>query len=233
MATLSYSPTESTFSNGTNRVKVSGLASSTTEPSIREFFSFCGDVKVLHLYPSSLNPDEQEAAILFESEAGASTAILLDNAVVDGNRIRVEMFPQTSQSPTGSTGRRSPAGSTSSKKSMWSDIVSESKSVASGISKSAKEADEKYEITGRVKEAASTVAAVTVSTAKTVDEKFNVSENAAAAWSATKDGVTSLDNKLGVSSAIYSMFGWDKQKSPSPRPNSKSPTPQFPKETQE
>ena len=213
-----------------NRVKVTGLSSSSTETSVREFFSFCGDIKLLHLYPSVNNADEQEAVILFESDAGSSTAILLDNAVVDGNRIRVEMFPESPKtSATGEKGgRRSPALSDTSRssKGKFSDIMSEGKSMASETWRSAKEVDKKYEISDKVKGAATTVADATTSAAKTVDEKLHVRENASAAWSATKQGVSSLDNKLGISSTVYGWFGWEKErKSTSPKPSSASPRP--------
>jgi RNA recognition motif-containing protein len=211
-----------------NRVKVTGLSSSSTETSVREFFSFCGDIKLLHLYPSSSNPEEQEAVILFESDAGSSTAILLDNAVVDGNRIRVEIFPESPKASSNSEkgGRRSPAASETSRgsKGMLSDMMSEGKSMASDTWRSAKEADKKYEISDKVKGAATTVAGVTVSAAKSVDEKLHVRENASAAWSATKQGVSSFDNKFAISSTVYGWFGWDKErKSASPKPSSTSP----------
>jgi hypothetical protein len=211
-----------------NRVKVIGLSSSSTETSVREFFSFCGDIKLLHLYPSVNNADEQEAVILFESEAGSSTAILLDNAVVDGNRIKVEMFPESPISGAAGEkgGKRSPTGSETSRtsKGMMSDIMSEGKSMASDTWKSAKEVDKKYEISDKMKGAATTVAGATASAAKSVDEKLHVRENASAAWSATKQGVSSLDNKLGISSTVCGWFGWDKERK-SASPKSSSPRP--------
>ena len=88
------------------RIKVSNIAATTTEDSLRDFFSFCGDIKLVHLYPSAAadSGKQQEAVVLFEAEAGASTAVLLDNAVVDGARIKVEAFPETPvASPTPST----------------------------------------------------------------------------------------------------------------------------------
>lgn len=89
---------------GCRRVKVLGIASESTEDSLRDFFSFCGDIRLLQIYPASDVGATGEAVILFETESGASTAVLLDNAVVDGARIRVEGFPET---PTSSPG---PAG---------------------------------------------------------------------------------------------------------------------------
>ena len=213
------SPHGSASSSESSRIKVTGLSANSTEASVREFFSFCGDIRLLHLYASAATPEEQEAVILFESDAGASTAVLLDNAVVDGSRIRVELFPETpTNSPRSGTGRRSPAPNTpkstsdkASSKGMWSDIVSESQSMASETWRSAKGVDEKYQVSGKVKGAATTVVAATSSAAVAVDEKLHVRENAAAAWSATKSGVASLDAKLGVSSTVSGWFGWGKK----------------------
>lgn len=90
--------------SGCRRVKVHSLAAESSEDSLRDFFSFCGDIRLIQVYG-----DQREAVILFETESGASTAVLLDNAVVDGARIRVEPFPEAdgATSPTGSTGRAS------------------------------------------------------------------------------------------------------------------------------
>lgn len=227
--TLPTSPLGSASSGSSSRVKVSGLSGGSTEASVREFFSFCGDIRLLHLYASAATPEEQEAVILFESDAGASTAVLLDNAVVDGSRIRVELFPESparSNSPRGTSGRRSPAPGTpksqgSKSSGMWSDIVSESQSMASETWRSAKEVDQKYQVSEKVKGAASTVYATTATAALTVDEKLHVRENAAAAWSATKSGVVNIDSKLGISSTVSGWLGWGK-KTPDDGP-SKSP----------
>lgn len=74
----------------TRRVQVTNLSKQSTEESLREFFSFCGDIQIVQLEQDKMGEEKQVAIIVFETESGASTAVLLDNAVVDGMRIRVE-----------------------------------------------------------------------------------------------------------------------------------------------
>lgn len=93
--------------------------------------------------------------------------------------------------------------------------------MASETWRSAKEVDQKYQVSEKVKEAAATVYATTATAALTVDEKLHVRDNAAAAWSATKSGVANIDSKLGISSTVSGWLGLGR-KTPE-RPSSKSP----------
>lgn len=156
--------------SGCRRVKVHSLAAESTEDSLRDFFSFCGDIRLIQVYS-----DQREAVILFETESGASTAVLLDNAVVDGGRIRVEPFPETpsgAASPTGS-GKARQAGSPVN--SVMDEVLTETMNIASNIGKTAKQLDQQYAISDKVNAAAVTVTTAAIS----VDEKYHVSENAA------------------------------------------------------
>ena len=61
---------------------------------------------------------------------------------------------------------------------MLDDVLQETKSVASSLSKSAKQLDEQYAISGKVTAAAATVATATATAALVVEEKLHVRENA-------------------------------------------------------
>ena len=86
------------------QVKISNLSAESTEDSLRDFFSFCGDIQLIQLYPGSHdNNTLSHAIIVFETDSGASTAVLLDNAVVDGTRIRVEAIKEGGDGAAGAT----------------------------------------------------------------------------------------------------------------------------------
>jgi hypothetical protein len=157
---------------GCHRVRVHSIAPESSEESLRDFFSFCGDIRLIQLYPGG-DGTPGEAIILFETESGASTAVLLDNAVVDGARIRVEAFPETpGPGSPNSQGRLAAASIPSA--SFMNDVIGESMNVANSIGKSAKHLDQQYEISNKLNTAASSI----VSSAYAVDEKYHVSENA-------------------------------------------------------
>jgi hypothetical protein len=64
-------------------VNVSGIAPSTTEVQLRDFFSFCGQI-------SSLQLQEGTAIIAFEKSSAAKTALMLDGGALDGSTLSVK-----------------------------------------------------------------------------------------------------------------------------------------------
>lgn len=120
----------------------------------------------------------QEAVIKFDGESSASTACLLNNALVDGSHITVKALiddadkpaPSTTPNPGASPKPGSPANS------LLSSILTASKSMASSIAESAKQLDEKYQVSSTVSSAAQTAWTATRDTAISVDEKLKISE---------------------------------------------------------
>ncbi|KAI9496017.1 hypothetical protein BDB00DRAFT_869924 [Zychaea mexicana] len=75
-------PTEPT----PNLVIVKNVAPSTSEKMLTDFFSFCGRIDDF-----ALNEDAT-AFIMFERPSAAKTAILLNNATVNGNELAIEPY---------------------------------------------------------------------------------------------------------------------------------------------
>jgi RNA recognition motif-containing protein len=75
-------------------VHVSGIASSTSEKDIRDFFSFCGKISDLKIEETA--GSEKHATVTFEKETAAKTALLLDSTQLGPAQIHV-----TSGSSTG------------------------------------------------------------------------------------------------------------------------------------
>jgi len=73
-----------------NIVVVTNIASTTSEKSLREFFSFCGEIEELHLIAQY--GDSQKAIIRFNRESAARTALLLSNAYLGEKTILVAPY---------------------------------------------------------------------------------------------------------------------------------------------
>jgi len=71
--------------NAANTITVTGIASTTTETALRDFFTFCGnitDIQVKDTQPKS-------AVIQFQKTSAAKTALMLDEGTLDGAKLSV------------------------------------------------------------------------------------------------------------------------------------------------
>ncbi|KAJ5938620.1 hypothetical protein N7466_001754 [Penicillium verhagenii] len=72
-------------------VHVSGIAPSTSEKDVRDFFSFCGKITSLSITPTSSEAEApKSASVTFEKEAAAKTALLLDQTQLGSSSVHVE-----------------------------------------------------------------------------------------------------------------------------------------------
>lgn len=74
-------------------VYVSGLSPDTTEKSLNEFFSFCGQIKSID------RVEKMNATIIFEKESAAKTSLMLDGGTLDSAVIQVTAA--TTDDPSG------------------------------------------------------------------------------------------------------------------------------------
>jgi len=73
-----------------NTVHVRGISPQTSEKEVRDFFSFCGKITSLSVTPSSDAADApKSAAVTFEKETAAKTALLLDNTQLGPSQVNV------------------------------------------------------------------------------------------------------------------------------------------------
>ncbi|KAI9372099.1 hypothetical protein BJX61DRAFT_534248 [Aspergillus egyptiacus] len=72
-------------------VHVSGIAHSTSEKEVQDFFSFCGKITNITVTPTSNEPEAPKSAtVTFEKDAAAKTALLLDQTQLGPSVVHVE-----------------------------------------------------------------------------------------------------------------------------------------------
>lgn len=167
----------------------------------------------------------QEAVIKFASESAASTACLLNNALVDGSNIKVEAFPSeedraSRQSPGRAAG--SPAQpSNESFTSILSGIASSSKSMFSSVSAKVKAFDQQYGVSDTIVAGATTAWTESKRLAGDIDNKYQVSQKVSSAVQSTKEKV--MGGNAGQGSAGSPRAASPRPPSPSAAPRAGSP----------
>ena len=178
----------------------------------------------------------KEAEIQFESPAAASTAVLLNNALVEGRNISVELDDtleatsatfsnQQDQTNEGFNNAFAESNSSINSKGskVLSEITSQAKSVASQVSSSAKDLNSKYDITGKIKGAYDSAAVTTAATFEKLDAQYDLKGKSAKAVDATKKGISSMYRQI---SGLWSSGATpSNSESNSPRNANNSPSP--------
>lgn len=154
----------------------------------------------MHVYDAKNEEGEQvrEALIKFETDSGATTACLITGALVDGQNITVELFPETIASP-GSASNAVPP--TAEKPTGVAAIVSEGKHVASEVGKKVQQVDQQLGFSQGVKQAYVAGRASVIS----VDERYRISEKASAAAEATRVKAAQIDEQLRISQRVNAL----------------------------
>lgn len=199
-----------------SRILVTNIALTTTEDAIRDFFAFCGDILELELYrigegDSLTQSQTKEAVIKFDSVGAASTACLLNNALIDGHNVTVVLFssPDKEKHTLGGQ-RKSPSirgdgrqhqqpatnASTSSFSSIMGNISASSLALASSMVSSVKSVNEKYKVTETVSTGASSAWRESKRMASDLNTRYKIKENVAAAAQTTKEKVSSLASSV-------------------------------------
>lgn len=170
----------------------------------------------------------KEAEIKFESSAAASTAVLLNNALVEGRNISVELAdaPEITDDNESQKYNDTFAGSNASINSKGSNVLSEitsqAKSVASQVSSATKELNSKYDITGKLKGAYDTAATTTSATFVKLDTQYDLKGKSAKAVDVTKKGISSMYRQI---SGFWSTGDNKSTSDDSPRNANNSPSP--------
>ncbi len=137
--------------------------------------------------------------IKFDGEASAQTACLLNNALVDSTHITIKALPSAPEAGTTPSPRPSATGSSPKAAAVgfFSSVFEVGKQLADQVAQSAKDLDEKYQVSGTVTHAAQTAWTATVDTASAVDEKLKISETTSKLY---EDVKTKVSPVLGTSS---------------------------------
>jgi len=75
-------------------ILITQLTPNVTEKQLTDFFSFCGKITSLTFRSKG---DVVEAVLTFEKESSATTGLLLNNAIIDGNPIKVVPYTEEHQ----------------------------------------------------------------------------------------------------------------------------------------
>jgi len=81
-------------------IQVSNIASTSTEKTVHDFFSFCGTINKI-----DFNGTAQSATIYFDRVSAAKTALMLNGGALDGSNLIVssnEVHPDHDETPTAS-----------------------------------------------------------------------------------------------------------------------------------
>lgn len=169
----------------------------------------------------------KEAVIKFTTDSAASTACLLNNALVDGSNIRVEMFPLEEEQQPGRGGtpasQKSAAGTTNdSFTSVLSGLASSSRSLVSSVASRVKELDQQYGVSETIVAGASTAWSESKRLASDLDSKYHVKETVNSAVQTTKERVMGLGKTGSPQPAAAGSTGGSPRGTPptSPRPGS-------------
>jgi hypothetical protein len=157
---------------------------------VRDFFAFCGEISMLHLYKTDAG--SKEAVVKFDTAAAASTACLLNNALVDGSNIKVEPLPVTDLPPS----PRSEAPTNGSFASIFSGLAESGRAFAAAVATKVKSVDEQYQVSSTVTAGATSAWESSKKLAHDIDEKYRVKESVASAAVATKEGLNTAAAKI-------------------------------------
>ena len=164
---------------------------------VRDFFAFCGEISVLHLY--SVDGGRQEAVVKFETESASSTACLLNNAVIDGNNVKVEMFPVPEESDANGSAYSNNNNSATNFSPTLSGVFSGLKSLTSSVVEKVKAVDQQYGVSTKVAAGAATAWDKSKTIASDINEKYRVQEHFNSAVESTRKNATSLAGKISES----------------------------------
>lgn len=157
--------------------------------------------------------DKQEAVIKFESESAANTACLLNNAVIDGLNVKVELFSSPS-SPNSTPSSPPPPSPASSNTSFFSTLTNTSWALAEAAANKVKSLDQQYGVSETIISGANTAWGESKRIAGEMDEKFHIRENVSSAAIKTKEVITE------AASTINEKVAGKKE---SPKPTASSP----------
>lgn len=196
-------------------VFVTQIPATATLAAVREFFSFCGAIVriLLDRDPQGQN-GEQFGVVVFSEQHGASSAMLLTNAVLEGSPIIVSPFVSSSSG----TGDRIPSADAQSQghaqRNPYSNVPLAAAVVGGAGIVLAKGSLVVQEVAGKVKafDQAAGVSAKANAVAKQVETKFSqvdqqyqISEKVGVATMAAKVQARKIDEQFGISSTASAV----------------------------
>jgi len=183
-----------------------------TDMTLIDFFSFCGNIKRLHLEKDA-DGESQTGIVVFADLAGSETAQLLSNAVIIDKPVTITPYlpaiPAPASAASAALGGQQEAGDPVAGETapkIWESVVTGAKDLGSKTKQGIKEFDEKHNVSLKMKVGAEQVKAKlnqfdrdlhisekfadikekASESSKRVGEKLNVKEKAASVGSVFK-----------------------------------------------
>jgi hypothetical protein len=188
-------------------VSVTNLSPSTTSDTLREFFSFCGTIESIEMHERNEGEGGAAATVTFDSDAAASTAVLLNEAIVDEATINVAevpsvssegVAPEASAAPVdegGAEGSREPPGTATS---IIASIVAAGYVLGEEAVVKAKEYDDEHLVSLQVKTGASHA----TDKVKEVDTRYGISTTASTAAAQAGASLSEVNATYGLTDKV-------------------------------
>ncbi|KAJ5637109.1 hypothetical protein N7490_006988 [Penicillium lividum] len=174
-------------------VHVSGIAPTTTEKDVRDFFSFCGKITSLSITPTSSEAgSSQSASVTFEKDAAAKTALLLDQTQLGSSSVHVEAAQNIDDlagaQPTASAEKANEhdiAQEDKPRSRILAEYLAHGYVVGDGAIQKAIDLDQKHGFSAKFTSALTNFDKKFNATerAKGLDENYQISNKAASGWS--------------------------------------------------
>jgi RNA recognition motif-containing protein len=184
-----------------NTILVSNISPQATETTLKEFFSFCGNITNISL---DIRDDGSptEAMLTFDTQEAVDTALLLNGALLDERPLGVcllkdldKVNPPVPQPTRDPQPQQQPQEHHSLFASKLAPVLAATYCFGSGIFNKMKELDEKAKISVTV----NTATEATLQTLKNVDDQWKISS--------TVENVTKqVDNSLNISANVSTAY---------------------------
>jgi hypothetical protein len=188
-----------------NTVLVSNISPIATEATLKEFFSFCGNITNISLEKRD-NQSPSEALITFENQEAVDTALLLQGALLDERPLAVCLLKDLDKvhPPVPEATREAHAADPNTQEhssilaSKIAPVLAAAYWFGSGAINKMKEIDEKAKISATV----NTATEATLQTLKNVDDQWKISSTVE---NYTKQVDTSLNISGNVNTAMTAV----------------------------
>ncbi|KAK3112218.1 Protein vip1 [Teratosphaeriaceae sp. CCFEE 6253] len=173
-----------------NTVHVKGISSQTSEKEVRDFFSFCGKIQSLSVTPeSNESSSSQSAAVTFEKETAAKTALLLDNTQLGTAQVHVSSAASLDQIAGGKTAGSADDGEDIAQEDkprsrIMAEYLAHGYVLSDSVVQKALAADQQHGISNRFMSTLQQFDQRTKASerAQAVDQKFGITAQAGAGW---------------------------------------------------
>jgi len=173
-------------------VHVKGISHDTSEKEVKDFFSFCGKITNISVTPESDASDaSKSAAVTFEKETAAKTALLLDSTQLGKSQVHVsaasnidDVASKAGAAVSSSVGDDHISQEDKPRSRIVAEYLAHGYTVSDQVIQQAITLDQKHGFSSRFTSALGSFDSKykATDTAKSMDNKYGVSNKATSAW---------------------------------------------------